>query len=845
MWYNVCVMVNKLCLPVPFNETLLTFKFLANTDTQGKEDVQNWLKLPPTPEEIAFSLTDAYRNNEKAYFKTLNGKARKHYETLMVIRDSKNTVNHNQFLFKVAEKWVDFIDDVELSDEDKAAVLNLHDRIKHSYSLSHAAAVWGFHLYTLQLWRSEGKLKSFGSTKKGDLYDDLCKPTPDDIAKWETDDANIINEKKLTYFDFKELLDRGWRAADVKRYFKKHSDWFPKETVLKHEENGDVVSLKSGFFLRIYNEVKHLGWEIRSNNGEKANVYVPCVKINDTQFYFKYPVSVFHGANNDFTKFAQADLKNSLLKKLSLMKAFDLNELQPSIEDRDFKKLDDIVERYNLKQEILVQASKNNVSFHYLDNIGINKNKKIVFYSGPTNSGKTYSAIQEVKTGNCMYLGPLRLLALEITEKMTELGVPCSLVTGEEIKLIPGSKMSARTVEMADFDNYYDTIIIDEAQFITDKDRGWAWINAIALCKADTIILTGPSWAEASLRNLCNILELDLSVKKFQRRSVLSVKYCDNWRNIQNGSIVVGFSREMVLQISDLYRSIGKTTAVVYGALSPSVRAEQARLFREGHAELLIATDAVGMGLNLPAENVVFWETSKFDGNDVRELENAEVQQIAGRAGRDATNGFAIALSRDDFSFIEHKLEGKVQYSEEYFVAPTISHLRVIAPQVKNRLSDSIAFFESFVSDIFKPFVAKRSFDLALFLDNSSSLSLEEKWILCRAPVNDDTLPYWKELCLNIKKTLPFPDKPPYSLEGHEQHLKELDLLSWVSLRFQGNIDVSTLREESNSVVNKFLSKSASRGGKGSRKVCTCKRVLLPYSNYTKCRDCAIFDNSY
>ena len=264
--------------------------------------------------------------------------------------------------------------------------------------------------------------------------------------------------------------------------------------------------------------------------------------------------------------------------------------------------------------------------------------RRFILHIGPTNSGKTYSAVERLKEAeHGVYLGPLRLLAYEQYQKLNEQGYPCSLITGEERQLIPGAALQASTVEMADVYAAYDIAVIDEAQMVADRDRGWAWTTALLGLRADEIHVCIAPYAENIITSLIEDCGDLCEVIHHERQTPL---ICDRSKFrlakefIHRHDALIVFSRRNVHAVAGELRTMGISCSVIYGNLPYDVRQEEARRFRDGETDVVVATDAIGMGMNLPIERLVFLEISKFDGTDTRLLKPAEIQQIAGRAGR-------------------------------------------------------------------------------------------------------------------------------------------------------------------------------------------------------------------
>ncbi|WP_278362796.1 SUV3 family DEAD/DEAH box RNA helicase [Stutzerimonas kunmingensis] len=306
---------------------------------------------------------------------------------------------------------------------------------------------------------------------------------------------------------------------------------------------------------------------------------------------------------------------------------------------------------------------------------------------GPTNSGKTHRSIEAMAAAeHGIYLSPLRLMALENQERIEAMGVPCSLVTGEEEIIREGATHFCCTVEeFARFRHqHWDVVVIDEVQMMADSQRGWAWVDALVSAHTPQLMMTGPALIEPSLRTLCDLCEDKLVVQRTKRLSPVEVaRHAATLERLEPGSLLVAFSRKLVLELKGMLESAGKSVSVVYGALSPEVRREQARRFREGEADIMVATDAVGMGLNLPAHTLCFYTDEKFDGIQNRQLKVQEVKQIGGRAGRFGhhDSGEITALDPQTLKSIRRLFnspDAPVDLSQ-FQVRPSIDHLSAIS----------------------------------------------------------------------------------------------------------------------------------------------------------------------
>ncbi|KAF2032746.1 P-loop containing nucleoside triphosphate hydrolase protein [Setomelanomma holmii] len=278
--------------------------------------------------------------------------------------------------------------------------------------------------------------------------------------------------------------------------------------------------------------------------------------------------------------------------------------------------------------------------------------RTVHLHVGPTNSGKTYHALkrlEEAETG--IYLGPLRLLAHEVYTRLNAKGKTCALVTGEEQRMPDGekAKMFSCTVEMAPLNARFEVAVIDEIQMINHRERGWAWTQAFMGLQANEIHLCGEARTVPLMRELCALVGDEVHIHEYERLTPLQVESKSlkgKLANLQKGDCIVAFT---VLGIHALRREVEKKTgrkcAIVYGSLPPETRAQQARLFNDpdNDYDFLVASDAIGMGLNLAIKRIIFESTIKNNGVTYVPLQVSEVKQIAGRAGRYKTAHQAVS----------------------------------------------------------------------------------------------------------------------------------------------------------------------------------------------------------
>ena len=236
--------------------------------------------------------------------------------------------------------------------------------------------------------------------------------------------------------------------------------------------------------------------------------------------------------------------------------------------------------------------------------------RTIHLHVGPTNSGKTYHALKRLEQANSgVYGGPLRLLAHEVYARLNARGKICDLVTGDERILksgvAQGSCIKSCTVEMIPLNTYFDVAVVDEIQMIGHEQRGWAWTQALLGLKAREVHLCGEERTVPLIRELVASMGDKLEIHTYKRLSPLktmSASLHGSLSELRKGDCVVVFSRVGIHAMKrDIERATQRRVAIVYGSLPPETRAQQARLFNdpENDYDVLVASDAIGMGLNL------------------------------------------------------------------------------------------------------------------------------------------------------------------------------------------------------------------------------------------------------
>ena len=258
---------------------------------------------------------------------------------------------------------------------------------------------------------------------------------------------------------------------------------------------------------------------------------------------------------------------------------------------------------------------------------------------GPTNTGKTYLAIERLCGHSSGMMGfPLRLLAREVYDRVVAIKGAASvgLVTGEEKIVPPTARWLLCTVESMPVDRDVAFVALDEAQLGADPERGHVFTDRMlrARGREETMIL-----GSASLAPMVRALVPEADIVRRPRFSTLSYAGAKKLSRIPKRSAIVAFSAEEVYAVAEMLRRTRGGAAVVMGALSPRTRNAQVAMYQAGDVDYLVATDAIGMGLNMDIGHVAFASLTKFDGHRTRRLTVAEMAQIAGRAGRHQRDG--------------------------------------------------------------------------------------------------------------------------------------------------------------------------------------------------------------
>ncbi len=267
-------------------------------------------------------------------------------------------------------------------------------------------------------------------------------------------------------------------------------------------------------------------------------------------------------------------------------------------------------------------------------------NNKILAVLGPTNTGKTYLAIEKMIEFNSGIFGlPLRLLAREVYDKcVKKLGSEnVALITGEE-KIIPNTaRYFICTVESMPKDKVVDFVAVDEIQMCGDPERGHIFTDRLLNFRGEVLTMFLGSQVMKSI--ISQLLD-DVEFINKERFSKLSYNGSKKISRLNRKSAIIAFSIEEVYALAELVRRQKGGSAVIMGSLSPKTRNSQVELYQSGDVDYLVATDAIGMGINMDIEQINFSSIRKFDGKKRRRLRMTEISQIAGRAGRFKNDGY-------------------------------------------------------------------------------------------------------------------------------------------------------------------------------------------------------------
>lgn len=420
-----------------------------------------------------------------------------------------------------------------------------------------------------------------------------------------------------------------------------------------------------------------------------------------------------------------------------------LTKLEKSVKKREAKteKKKAINEKYaDLLKEAIAHTWEPDDSIQY------------ILHVGKTNSGKTYNAVQRLKeVGSGIYLAPLRLLAWEIYDKLISEGLNCDLITGEEQIKSGNADFTSSTIEMANYGVKHGVAIIDEALMLGDEQRGHSWLEAILNLKANEIHII---LNEETLDLLTKILDLTgrkYEIKKYEM--LQKFKFSDTQFNfskrIPHRGVFVTFSRIGVLINKMKLENLGFNCSVLYGNLPPEVKKRQISDFIEGKTHMMITTDVIGMGINVPCDYIVFLETEKYDGVTNRGLNSVEVKQIAGRTGRyglSNADAFVSCTSKSGLIYLNKRFYEQTKLDKSFF---GLNYEIFSMFDENTTIRERLNLFKDvdFIPEKLKVIIHKESINKYLEIEphvEKYKFDLKTQWVLLTAPVKYNNQYYFE-----------------------------------------------------------------------------------------------------
>lgn len=488
-------------------------------------------------------------------------------------------------------------------------------------------------------------------------------------------------------------------------------------------------------------------------------------------------------------------------------------------------------------------------------------NRKIIYHMGPTNSGKTYHAIEAlVKARKGCYLAPLRLLASELYDTMNQKGAKTTLLTGEEVIEVPNATHYASTIEMAKLQERFDCCVIDEIQMLTDPQRGWAWTRALVNIQADEVHLCGDHSVLELVKQILVLCGDTLEIREYTRMTELNVMdHQIPLSQLEKNDALIVFSRRNALKYKADLEELDFKVSIVYGRLSPEVRREQARKFDEGETDIMVSTDAIAMGMNLPVKRIVFSALSKFVDDKENPLTFSEIKQIAGRAGRFKRFpvGHVTTLNRveNGLHILRNAMAHHLSQSDKAMVGPdldifkSVNHALEVNSLPSLSLSEFLRLFNTMTFQ--KPFYCvdmKEMIELAEMVesaDEDRTLSYAEIFGFACAPVNLGLIEHvqyylWilnhyvgNQLIINE----PIDDKSD-NIDYLETSIKCVELFQWLSRHFNNknfDFDEKALLENKTKAIERLNELLSDKIGKNCSS-CGCK--MAANARFNICDEC-------
>ena len=508
-----------------------------------------------------------------------------------------------------------------------------------------------------------------------------------------------------------------------------------------------------------------------------------------------------------------------------------------------FRRMDERAERERRMKESILRQMPDCYADLYPAAREIDRH--FILHIGPTNCGKTHDSIEAFRQARKgIYLGPLRLLAFEVYEAANAAGVPCNLVTGEEEHIVEGALHQASTVEMMDPVEEYDVAVIDEAQMMDEEERGGSWTAAVMGVLAREVHVCAAPYAEDLLIRMIEYCGDTWEVVRHQRMTPLIVenRKFSFPRDVKEHDALIVFSKKNVLAVASELQQRGISCSIIYGALPYEVRQQEVRRFISGETSVVVATDAIGMGMNLPVRRIVFLEMMKYDGHRKRDLMPSEVLQIAGRAGR-----FGIY----DTGYTNAEYGKAILWRAFRSTIPDLKKARLSFPEsligLEGRLSEIMERWNSIEDkEFFRKAYTVREIALCRELEEyTDDKELIYRFVMIPFDERDSTLKeLWEQMFAAELNGQVREFRPVYTLYGRKPDLQELeelysicDLVYYYCRVFNHPEELEDVGETRNKICGKIMEilKKQSLPGRRCRR---CGKILPWNYPYAVCDDC-------
>ena len=413
---------------------------------------------------------------------------------------------------------------------------------------------------------------------------------------------------------------------------------------------------------------------------------------------------------------------------------------------------------------------------------------------------------------------------------------------------------------MAKLTEEFECVVIDEIQMITDSQRGWAWTRALINVNADEVHLCGDHSVLDLIKQILKLTGDELVIHEYKRKTSLTVMK-NNIRlvDLEKNDALIVFSRRNALKFKRDLENLNFKVSIVYGRLSPEVRREQARKFDEGETDIIVATDAIAMGMNLPIKRIVFSATSKFWDGQEFPLTDSELKQIAGRAGRFGRfpEGFVTTLQKveDGNNIVKTALNQDLDQKELAMVGPDLEIFRSVNLALEESnlktlsLSEFLRLFNTMTFE--KPFYCvdlKEMIELAETVEDADKLEIlsdAEIFGFACAPVNQGLMEHvqyyvWilthyvgKNMITNEEIDVDNED-----IDYLETAIKCVELYQWLARHFDNNyfsFDIENLNHNKSLAIEK-LNQMLSE--KITQKCSSCGCKLPDDHRFNICEDC-------